>query len=220
MLYTEEDCLFLSGVQHIAFCPRQFALIHVEQQWQENVYTFEGKVLHERVDDPFFYESRGVTLITRSVPIRSLGLGLYGIADMVEYHQSGKGISIDGQSGYWFPYPVEYKRGKPKLDDRDQVQLCAQAMCLEEMLEVTIDQGALFYGQTRRREVVDFNPTLRGRVQELAREMHRLYYCGITPQPVKTKACDSCSLKELCLPTAQKSVGVYMARSVAKMEDN
>ena len=215
----EEDYLFLSGIQHIAFCPRQFALIHIEQQWQENILTFDGRAMHERADDPFFVESRGAVLISRSVPLVSHKLGLYGIADVVEFHKSKEGIPIEGQDGFWHPYPVEYKRGKPKKDDRDQVQLCAQAMCLEEMLGVEIPTGALFYGKTRRRQVVKLDVSLRERVSELSLQMHRLFEQGITPKPIKTKACESCSLVDLCLPksAARKNVKAYLDSAAAHM---
>lgn len=218
-MYAEEDYLFLSGIQHIAFCPRQFALIHIEQQWQENILTFDGRAMHERADDPFFFESRGVVLITRSVPLVSHKLGLYGIADVVEFQKKENGILIEGEEGLWQPYPVEYKRGKPKQDDRDQVQLCAQAMCLEEMLGVNIPTGALFYGKTRRRQVVELDGSLRERVVELSLLMHKLYDQGITPKPLKSKACDSCSLLELCLPkaAARKSVKTYLDSAALRM---
>jgi CRISPR-associated exonuclease Cas4 len=151
--YSDDDLLALSGIQHIAFCPRQFALIHIEQQWQENLFTFSGRELHERADDPFFVEARGVSLISRSVPLLSRRLGLYGIADVVEFHKDDcKGISFAGREGLWKPYPVEYKRGQPKKDDFDIVQLCAQAMCLEEMLGVCVPRVPFFmarYGADR-----------------------------------------------------------------------
>lgn len=219
-MYAEEDCLPLSGIQHIVFCPRQYSLIHVEQQWEENIYTFEGRVMHDRVDDPFFFESRGVLLITRSVPLISYKLGLYGVADVVEFHQcQSNGITLQGRSGRWLPYPVEYKRGKPKRDDRDQVQLCAQAMCLEEMLGVAVPEGALFYGKTKRRQVVELDQQLRRRVVELSKMMHELFEQGITPKPVKTKACDSCSLVDICLPKTadRKSVKSYLDNTAFQM---
>jgi CRISPR-associated exonuclease Cas4 len=219
-MYAEEDCLPLSGIQHIVFCPRQYSLIHVEQQWEENIYTFEGRVMHDRADDPFFFESRGVLLITRSVPLISYKLGLYGVADVVEFHQcQSNGITLQGRSGRWLPYPVEYKRGKPKRDDRDQVQLCAQAMCLEEMLGVAVPEGALFYGKTKRRKVVELDQQLRRRVVELSKMMHELFEQGITPKPVKTKACDSCSLVDICLPKTadRKSVKSYLDNTAFQM---
>jgi len=219
-MYAEEDCLPLSGIQHIAFCPRQYSLIHVEQQWEENIYTFEGRVMHDRVDDPFFFESRGVLLITRSVPLISYKLGLYGVADVVEFHQcQSNGITLQGRSGRWLPYPVEYKRGKPKRDDRDQVQLCAQAMCLEEMLGVAVPEGALFYGKTKRRQVVELDQQLRRRVVELSKMIHELFEQGITPKPVKTQACDSCSLVDICLPKTadRKSVKSYLDNTAFQM---
>jgi len=213
MPYDEEDCLPLSGIQHLAFCPRQFALIHIERLWAENVLTFEGRTMHDRADDPFASEARGTVLITRSVPLLSRNLGLFGVADVVEFHLcSGRGVILEGREGVWMPYPVEYKRGKPKPDDRDMVQLCAQAMCLEEMLGLEIAEGALFYGRTRRRQAATFDGPLRKRVTDLAQQMHELYEKGITPPPKRTPACKRCSLIELCLPrvAATKSVRRYV----------
>ncbi|HHW18973.1 MAG TPA: CRISPR-associated protein Cas4 [Firmicutes bacterium] len=211
MFYKEDDCLPLSGIQHIAFCPRQFALIHVERLWQENVLTFEGRIMHDRADDPLFVESRGTVLISRSVPLISRSLGLYGVADVVEFHKcTHGGVVIEGRPGTWQPYPIEYKRGQVKPDDRDMVQLCAQAMCLEEMLGSAIAEGALFYGKTRRRQVVKLDSALRSRVTDLAREMHAIYESGITPPPSKTKACRSCSLVDLCLPSVSRTKSTRM----------
>jgi len=213
MLYDEDDCLPLSGIQHVAFCPRQFALIHVERTWAENILTFEGRALHDRVDDPFFFEARGTVLVSRSVPLISRDLGLYGVADVVEFHLVTEGgIGLQGREGRWRPYPVEYKRGQAKPDDRDEVQLCAQAMCLEEMLAVSVPEGALFYGKTRRRQVVQFSESLRRRVGELAGEMHAIYLSGKTPSPQKTRACEMCSLRDLCLPgvSSSKSARRYL----------
>ncbi|MEX0975014.1 MAG: CRISPR-associated protein Cas4 [Bacillota bacterium] len=203
MAYDEEDCLPLSGIQHLAFCRRQFALIHIERLWAENTLTFDGREMHDRADDPFFFESRGTTLVTRSVPLLSRELGLYGVADVVEFHKcvgDSEGTIVEGRDGRWQPYPIEYKRGQPKPDDRDLVQVCAQAMCLEEMLGVDVREGALYYGRTRRRQAVMIDDVLRKRVVGLACEMHRLYDDGHTPLPIRTKACDNCSLANLCLP--------------------
>lgn len=162
----EIDYLPLSGVQHYDFCSRQWALIHVEQLWQENLLTFSGRSFHEQVDNPFFTETRKDRFVTRSVPLVSASLGLYGVADVVEFHrQNDKGIPFLGRDGLWMPYPVEYKVGRPKSDDCDRVQLCAQTICLEEMYEVTIAEGALFYGRVRRREVVRFDQDLRGKTR-------------------------------------------------------
>lgn len=213
MAYDDEDCLPLSGIQHLAFCARQFALIHIERLWEENILTFDGRAMHDRADDPFFLESRGTVLITRSVPLISRSLGLCGVADVVEFRKCAEaGVTLNGREGRWQPYPVEYKRGRVKVDDRDMVQVCAQAMCLEEMIGATITEGALFYGRTRRRQVVSLDSILRSRVTDLAREMHQAYENGLTPPPTKTKACKSCSLKDLCLPelSSRRSTRTYI----------
>lgn len=219
--YDEEDCLPLSGIQHFAFCQRQFALIHIERLWSENTLTFEGRAMHDRVDDPFYSESRGTLLITRSVPLLSRRLGLYGVADVVEFHlcEEEGGVVLEGRDGRWQPFPVEYKRGQAKPDDRDMVQLAAQAMCLEEMLHVTVPEGALFYGRTRRRQTVHVDDPLRYRVVGLAQQMHQMYDAGQTPLPVRTKACEHCSLKDLCLPkiAARQDVRAYI-RAMSKSE--
>lgn len=198
--YDEEDLLLLSGIQHIAFCPRQWALIHIEQQWVENVKTIEGQHLHERVDDPFLKDSGSELVVWRSVNLISYQLGLTGRADVVEFKQTKSGIVLPGKKGTWIPYPVEYKRGKPKSDERDEVQLCAQAMCMEEMFGTEITEGALFYGEIRRRTVVPFSAELRKQVIGYANEMHLLFRLGITPVPVYKSHCKSCSLVEICLP--------------------
>lgn len=224
-LYPDDSLLLLSGIQHFAFCRRQWALIHVEQQWQENVRTFEGRSLHERVDDPFFTESRGAMQVCRSLPLVSYTLGLYGVADVVEFHQSPAEtpatIRLTGKEGYWLLYPVEYKRGKPKPDDRDAVQLCAQAVCLEEMLGVSIAEGSLFYGQTRRRQIVSLEGSLRKRVAELAADMHVAFERGVTPPPQKSRACAECSLVELCLPKIERkqhTVAQYIEKAIRERE--
>ena len=157
----------LSGIQHFAFCERQWGLIHIENQWVDNLLTAEGKILHQRVDDPYLTETRGEVKVVRSIPLVSKTLGLYGVADVLELQR------LPGDSTVVRYSIVEYKRGKPKPDDRDAVQLCAQAICLEEMLGLTLDHGYLYYGQTRHRHRVDFNMTLRGRVKDLSAQMHR-----------------------------------------------
>jgi CRISPR-associated exonuclease Cas4 len=223
--FNDDDLLLLSGIQHFAFCERQWALIHIEQQWQENLLTFSGRDMHERADDPFFIESRGAVLISRAVPLLSRQLGLYGKADIVEFHKTGsgeaKGVPIPGREGLWMPYPVEYKYGQPKGDDRDIVQLGAQAFCLEEMLKVSIEAGALFYGKTRRRQTVVFDDELRRRVMELAVRMHEMFQKGITPSAQYKAVCDSCSLLEVCLPKLKRkadSVTRYLQKAVADDE--
>ncbi len=181
----DDDSLPLSGLQHLAFCSRQWALIHLEQVWVENVRTAEGRLLHERPDVPG--ESRRATVRTvRGMWLRSERLHLTGRADVVEFRPS--------------PYPVEYKRGRGKPQDCDAVQLCAQALCLEEMLDTAIAVGAIFYGTPRRRLEVEFTPALRWRTEELAATMHRLYRKGLTPAATPGPHCRNCSLVNVCLP--------------------
>ena len=218
--YSDDELLMISGIQHFAFCRRQWALIHIEQQWQENLLTFGGRELHERVDDPFFTEARGTVLVTRSLPIISRRLGLYGVADVVEFYRSDEGVRLRGRNGLWRPHPVEYKYGEPKIDERDMVQLCAQAFCLEEMFNTSIAQGDIFYGRVRRRQKVEFDEALRQRVIELSREMHRLFDKGTTPLPEQTKACRSCSLVEICLPHTGKrrSVRRYLDDALRELK--
>jgi len=183
----------LSALQHLLFCERQSALIHVERLWEENRFTAEGRVLHEKVDEGRG-ESRPGVRITRSLQLRSEALGLHGVADVVELH-----ARVDGG---WQPFPVEYKRGKPKAHDADLVQLCAQAICLEEAFGVPVPEGALFYGQTRRRLDVVFDEGLRALTRRTAARLHELIASGVTPRAVKEKKCEACSLKEVCLPEA------------------
>lgn len=198
--YTPEELLPLSGLQHFQFCRRQWALIHVERQWQENVLTAEGRIMHNRADQPFVMEVREGVVIARSVPVASYRLGLNGVCDVVEFVPSGEGVVLPGREGKFTPVPVEYKHGKPKTDPCDEVQLCAQAMCLEEMLSVTISQGFFFYGQIRRRALVEFTYEKRQLVERTAREMHEYFSRGYTPKVKKSKACASCSLADICLP--------------------
>ncbi|MTI95233.1 MAG: CRISPR-associated protein Cas4 [Firmicutes bacterium] len=199
--FSDDDLLALSGIQHFAFCQRQWALIHVEKQWAENLRTVQGKQLHERVDNPDFFESRGDILTTRSVPLSSYVLGLYGVADMIEFHAVEQGgVKLNGRDGEWLPVPIEYKRGRPKRDNIDEVQVCAQALCLEEMLNIEIHHGFIFYGETRHRDKVIFHTELRNSVEELAKQMHSLFKQNITPRPNYTSACKSCSLVDMCIP--------------------
>lgn len=201
--YPPDEWLPLSGIQHFVFCRRQWALIHIEQQWQENALTAEGRILHRRADDPFFIEKRGDTLIARSVPVASSTLGLSGICDVVEFTRSEQGVRLPGREGFWQPTPVEYKRGRKKHDHCDEAQLCAQAMCLEEMLLVEIPRGYVFYARTRRREAVEFTADLRALVRKSAAEMHQYFRRGYTPKVKPHKGCRSCSLADICLPHLQ-----------------
>ncbi len=203
-MYPETDLRPLSALQHLVFCERQCALIHVEQVWAENRYTAEGKVLHEHVDE-LGGASRGDLRIARALALRSLRLGLSGRADVVEFYRlpaASGGVALPGRSGRWRPLPVEYKRGKPKLHRADEVQLCAQALCLEEMLSVEVEGGALYYGRRQRRQPVVFDATLRDLTESAARRLHEMLAAGVTPPAVHASKCDKCSLLDLCLPAA------------------
>ena len=182
-----DDCLPLSGLQHLAFCPRQWALIHLEQAWTENRLTAEGRLLHERADLPGQVRRHGLRTV-RGLTLLNRRLRLTGRADVVEFRPE--------------PYPVEYKRGKRKPTDCDLVQLCAQALCLEEMLSVDVARGAIFYGEPRRRIEVDFSRELRARTEDLVATMHRLYVAHETPPALPGKHCRNCSLVNRCLPDA------------------
>lgn len=202
-MYTDDDLLMLSGIQHMAFCPRQWAMIHIEQQWAENRLTVEGHHLHERVDDPFITDSRKKVVTYRSLAVVSYKLGLYGMADLVEFFPTDNpdnATSLAGKSGFWQPIPIEYKRGKPKHEVIDEVQLCAQAICLEEMYNLKISEGFLYYGETRHRFEVAFDDELRKLVEEYSSRMHYLFEHRITPPAEYAPCCKSCSLINECLP--------------------
>jgi len=204
-MYTEDDLLPLSALQHLLFCERQCALIHLEQAWSENVFTAEGKIMHERVDDQNARRHGDDLRIEYALPLRSLRLGLSGKADVMEFHKT--------DDGAWIPFPVEYKRGKPKSEPWDEVQLCAQAVCMEEMRGASVPCGALFYGETRHRHDVEFTPALRLRMEEAAIRLHELFASGKTPQAVYEKQkCQNCSLFKQCVPrlTARGSASAYL----------
>ena len=204
--YTQDDLLPLSGIQHFLFCRRQWALIHVEQQWKENALTAEGRILHKRADDPFFSETRNGVITARSVPVASYRLGLSGICDVVEFTASPTGVKLPNREGLYLPKPIEYKRGKEKHDHSDETQLCAQALCLEEMLSTSIPRGYLYYGETRHRAEVEFTDELRTLVQDMSAEMHNHFRRGYTPKVKTHKGCRSCSLADICLPILQEKV--------------
>lgn len=219
MIYPEEDLLPLSGLQHFAFCRRQWALIHIEQQWQENLRTVEGELLHRRAHDDQQRERRGNILILRGLHVASRTLGISGKCDVVEFYADPAGVPLQGEEGLWRPYPVEYKRGSPKAHDADLLQLCAQAMCMEEMLCCTVPEGSLFYGETRRRTDVFFSSELRNQVTTLLAEMHQLFRRGHTPKVRPSKSCNACSLKELCLPAllGRRSALTYLRSAMEEM---
>lgn len=207
-MYSEDDFLPLSAIQHILFCERQCALIHLERLWEENSFTAEGRLLHERAEEKA-RESRGDIRIVRGLEIRSLRLGLAGMADVVEFHRLSEpsqspsnGVKLPGATGWWKPFPVEYKRGRPKPGLCDEAQLCAQAICLEEMLSARVEQGALFYYSIRRRTDVTFDDPLRSLCEEAALKLRNLMAAQITPPAVDDPRCQHCSLINLCSPRA------------------
>ena len=225
-MYAEDDLIMISALQHFAFCERQCALIHLEQVWEENRLTAEGKVLHERVDQATS-ESRKDVRIATSVRIRSLRIGITGVIDLLEFHRlespvdaggSIVGVALPRASEFWRPVPVEYKRGKPKENRVDEIQLCAQALALEEMLGVAIQAGALFYGQTRRRLDVPFDEDLRSLTEEMATGVHALLNGGRTPLAVYSPKCKSCSLLEICRPRLRerRSAKKWIERALAE----
>lgn len=216
-MYAEEDLLPISALQHVLFCERQWGLIHLEQIWVENRLTAAGRVEHERVDSGES-ESRNSVRKVFSLRLGSLRLGLAGKADCVEFH-------LTGPSGVWVPYPVEHKHGKPKLDECDEVQMCAQGLCLEEMLGIAVPAGAIFYGKPRRRKEVVLGEAIRTKTAETARRLHELTARGTTPSRKYEKKCDSCSLIDQCMPKLTggcRSASGYLARAfaAARREDD
>lgn len=214
-MYTERDLLPLSGLQHLVFCERQCALIHVEQAWTENRLTAEGRVLHEAVDTKG-PENRGDVRIARGMRIRSLRLGIVGRADVVELHRWREAdlpgviaVPVPSIRGLWQPIPVEYKRGEPKRSECDRVQVCAQAMCLEEMLRVEIAHGVLFYGKRRRRTTVVLTDKLREFTTSTALRFHELVRGARTPRVVRQPKCRNCSLFDVCLPPRRRHRSVW-----------
>ena len=217
MLYDDDQMLMLSGIQHYMYCPRQWALIHIEQQWNDNRLTAEGQILHRNVDNPAYRQKNGDTITLRSVHIASHVLGLYGISDAIELMPSDTAINAithPRYSGYWKPYPVEYKRGRHKPDERDEVQLCAQVICLEEMYNIHIPEGALFYNEMKHREVVEISESLRQITAKLSDAMHRTFETGIAPKAEERHGCRNCSLIDICAPelTKKTTVSYYLKK--------
>lgn len=201
-MFNIEDCLPISGLQHLAFCKRQWALIHLDQEWEENQFTAEGRNLHERVDEGYQEFRRGLRQYS-GLYVRSLAFGIYGRTDLVEAIQtSGPDCQIGllGLKGNWVLYPVEFKRGKPKDHSSDLIQLCAQALCLEEMTGTKIPEGAIFYGQIRKRLEVSFDANLRKTTHDFISLAHEMIVSGKLPEPEYGKHCRVCSLFEVCLP--------------------
>jgi CRISPR-associated exonuclease Cas4 len=204
----EDELLPLSALSHMVFCERRAALVHVERVWSENAYTVEGNHLHKAVDERGRrQEVRRELFIARGVHLRSFALGLAGQADVVEFHRDDDGVPLPGRQGNWRPYPVDYKRGRPKPDESDRVHLCGQALALEEMLSVGVPAGSLFYGKTRRRLEVLFDEPLRALTQETAHRFRDLVASRQTPSPFYSTRCEGCSLKSICQPTIERDGG-------------
>jgi len=208
-MYNEDEFLQLAGIQHFCFCRRQWALIHLEQAWEDNARTKEGDVLHENVDDPFFIEKRRDVIISRSVPVHSHVLGLSGICDVVEFKESPLGVPICGRGGKFAPCPIEYKVGAPKQNASDLMQLCAQVMSLEEMFNVEIPTAFIYYARPHKRMPVEITQKLKEDTILLSEKMHDIFREGVTPKASRTKACKACSLYEVCLPELSEKQSVY-----------
>jgi CRISPR-associated exonuclease Cas4 len=215
---NEEDFLMLSGIQHFNFCRRQWALIHIEQQWEENVRTVEGAHLHRKADQPMLREKRGDKLIVRALPVQSRRLGISGICDVVEFVRDSAGVPLAGEEGLYLPYPVEYKRGKPKRNDSDRSQLVAQLVCLEEMLMCELSMGYLYYEEIKHRVEVPVTEADKAKVKQSLDEMRHYYERNHTPRAKTGPHCQSCSLNVVCLPEMleRKSVSSFIESRLAE----
>ena len=220
MEYNEDDYLMISGIQHFRFCRRQWALIHIEQQWSDNVHTVIGELMHKRVHDPYLTEKRKDIIIARGLPVSSRVMGVSGECDVVEFHRCDDGIRLHGHRGLFSVYPIEYKKGRSKLTEEDKLQLAAQAMCLEEMFSTEVPEGAIFYGESRRREIVDITSDLRTEVEKMFEEMHQYYNRHYSPKVKYSKSCNACSLKDICLPKLGKAISVkrYLDQMLEEQE--
>lgn len=213
MMYDDDNILSISGIQHFVFCRRQWALIHLEQQWAENLLTVSGEIMHQRAHDNSFTETRSGIITSRGMQVVSYELGIYGVCDVVEFIPSESGAAIHGKSGRYKIIPVEYKHGEPKEIDADILQVAAQALCLENMFCTKIDELNIFYGKTKHRQRIEFSDEIRNRLIEVIDEIHLLYERRYTPRVKQNKNCRACSLKNLCLPrlTKIKSVNKYVS---------
>ncbi|WP_215190708.1 CRISPR-associated protein Cas4 [Exiguobacterium sp. s6] len=215
MDYKQDDSyLLLSGIQHFQFCPRQWALIHIEQQWEENSRTVEGQHLHKKADDPYAREKRKNKLMVRGMAIKSETLNISGQCDVVEFIEDPTGVSLYGSPSLYRPIPIEYKRGKPKVGKEDELQLAAQAICLEEMFLCQITEGYLYYNETKHRHLVLLSDALKQEVRAIVTKMNSYYHRRYTPKVKTGPHCKSCSLQNICLPElmVRESVSVYMER--------
>lgn len=214
-MFTEDQLIPISALQHWLFCRRQCGLIHLEQTWIENHLTAEGRILHEKVHQTDT-EKRFDVRIVRGLKLVSFRLGLIGQADVVEFYKCKNGIVLPELDGFWQPFPVEYKRGKPKKDSSDCVQLCAQTICLEEMLNTNISAAAFYYQQPRRRTEVEITDLLRKQTENIAQQVHLMFDSGKTPTACYETKCKSCSLAEICMPKTtglNKKVDYYLSKA-------
>ena len=220
-MYSEDDYLMLSGIQHFAFCRRQWAIIHIEQQWEDNYITTSGEIMHKKAHNEGSFEKRGDMLVIRGMRISSHALGLSGQCDIVEFHRNNDGIHLNGYDGGWNVFPIEYKHGTPKENNADELQLCAQAMCLEEMFQTSISNGYLYYGQNKRRYEVTFTEDLRSKVVNTVEEMHIIFKRGYTPKVKISKVCRACSIENICVPKLQKNLDVkaYIENSIKDINE-
>lgn len=206
------DYVLISALQHYQFCPRQCALIHLEQLWEDNYLTVQGEILHDKVDSGV-NELRGEVFTTRSLRLGSEKYRLTGVADVVEFHKSSEGASQKGKQGKWLPCPVEYKRGASKLNNCDRIQLCAQALCLEEMLGLSIPKAALWYNRTKMREWVELSNELREETVSIINAVHLMFEIKRTPKAIYEKKCHSCSLLSICGPQLlNDSTSIYFEK--------
>ena len=221
-MYTQDETLLLSGIQHFAFCRRQWALIHIEQLWFENYHTAEGRVMHEKAHNPYKTDKRRDLIVSRDIAVHSSELGISGQCDIVEFHRDDvRGVKLHGRSGKWFPLIVEYKRGKSKVNDCDRLQLTLQAMCLEEMLNCEkIENSCIYYGETKRREYVNITDELRNTANAMILEMHDYYNRNHTPKAKFSKSCTKCSLNDKCLPNmvSKQSVTQYIEKALKEAD--
>ncbi len=223
-MFTEDDLLPISALEHLSFCARQVALIHIERLWQDNILTAEGTLMHEKAHREEI-ESRGEIRIVRGLWLRSYRLGLYGKADAVEFlrirNDRGGGVALQDVAGFWQPFPVEYKRGRLRSEESFEIQLCAQGLCLEEMLGVEVIKGALYYGKTHRRLEILLDEKLRKKTLDAAFRLHDLIASGVTPPALKQPKCKACSMVGLCLPgllNRHKDVKDYLKKAFTNME--
>ena len=221
-MFDEDELLPVSALQHFVFCPRRCALVHIEQVWMENQFTVEGDMLHERVDE-LGRESRVTLIVRHGLGIRSLRFGITGKVDVVEFRLNTDrqgGCTLTGKEGHWTPYPIEYKRGSQKRGFGDDVQICAQALCLEEMLECSVPAGAIYYASTRKRREIAFDAALRAEATTAICGVRALISAGVTPPPDYGKKCDTCSLFDLCQPklaVSGKDAGRYVTRYIEEI---